>query len=96
MYIIDADTHISPLNEAVSFRVEKLIAEMDRTGAAKAVVWLQPPYMRDIDSSLEYIHESAKKYPDRLLPFGWANPHLGLEKSIATIGAVCMSTIFTA
>ena len=85
MYIIDADTHISPLDEAVSFRVEKLIDEMDCSGVARAVVWLQPPYMREIDSSLEYIKNSAAKYPDRLLPFGWANPRLGLEKSIATV-----------
>ena len=85
MHIIDADTHISPLDEAVSYRVENLIEEMDCAGVARSVVWLQPPYMREIDSSLEYIYESAKKYPDRLLPFGWANPHLGLEKSIDTI-----------
>jgi predicted TIM-barrel fold metal-dependent hydrolase len=85
MYIIDADTHISPLNEAVSFRVERLIDEMDRAGVARSVAWLQPPYMREIDSSLEYIYQSARKHPDRLLPFGWANPHLGLEKSIETI-----------
>ena len=85
MYIIDADTHISPLDEPVSCRVETLIAEMDRAGAARSVVWLQPPYMREIDSSLEYIYSSAKKYPDRLLPFGWANPLLGKEKSIETI-----------
>ena len=85
MYIIDADTHISPLNEAVSFRAERLVEEMDRSGVARAVVWLQPPYMREIDSSLEYIWQSAKKYPDRLLPFGWANPHLGVNESIAAI-----------
>ena len=85
MYIIDADTHISPLNEPVSCRAETLINEMDRAGVTRSVVWLQPPYMREIDSSLEYIYSSAKKYPDRLLPFGWANPHLGLEKSKATI-----------
>jgi predicted TIM-barrel fold metal-dependent hydrolase len=41
--------------------------------------------MREIDSSLAYIYESAKRYPDRLLPFGWANPNLGLQKSIDTI-----------
>ena len=58
---------------------------MDVSGVQKAVVWLQPPYMRELDASLQYIHESARKYPDRLLPFGWANPHLGLEKSIDTI-----------
>jgi len=85
MYIIDADTHISPLNEAVSFRAERLIEEMDRAEVARSVVWLQPPYMREIDSSLAYIKDAADRYPDRLLPFGWANPHLGVEKSIETI-----------
>jgi len=85
MYIIDADTHISPLNEPVSCRAETLIAEMDRAGVARSVVWLQPPYMREIDTSLEYIYRSAKKYPDRFLPFGWANPHLGRDKSVDTI-----------
>jgi len=85
MHIIDADTHISPLNEAVSFRVEQLIGEMDRAGVDRSVVWLQPPYMREIASSLAYIYESAKRYPGRLLPFGWANPHLGLDKSIGDV-----------
>lgn len=78
---IDADTHISPLNEPVSFRVESLIEEMDRSGIDKSVVWIQPPYMREIDSSLDYIYESVQKYRGRLIGFGWANPHLGMEKS---------------
>jgi len=77
MYIIDADTHISPLNEAVSFRAERLIEEMDRSGVDKSIVWLQPPYMREIDSSLQYIYEASSKYSGRFLSFGWANPHLG-------------------
>ena len=85
MFVIDADTHISPLNERVSCRVERLIGEMDRAGVAQSVVWLQPPYMREIASSNEYIFESVKRFPDRLLPFGWANPHLGLDNSIAMI-----------
>lgn len=85
MFIIDADTHISPLNEAVSFRAERLIEEMDISGVDKSIVWLQPPYMREIDSSLEYIYESSKKFPGRFLNFGWANPHLGRQKSIETI-----------
>lgn len=85
MYIIDADTHISPLNEAVSCRAERLVDEMDRAGVSRSIVWLQPPYMREIDSSLAYIYESSKKYPDKFLPFGWVNPHLGFEKSIDTI-----------
>jgi predicted TIM-barrel fold metal-dependent hydrolase len=89
MYVIDADTHISPLDEAVSLRAEKLIEEMDRSGVARSVVWLRPPYMREIGSSLRYIYESSRKYPGRFLPFGWANPHLGVEESIRTIN-ICL------
>ena len=85
MYIIDGDTHISPLNEKISYRAERLIEEMDRSGVSQSVVWLQPPYMREIDSSLAYIHQATQKYQDRLLPFGWANPHLGLESSLDSI-----------
>jgi len=85
MKIIDADTHISPLDEIISCRAERQIEEMDRAGVAQSVVWLQPPYMREIDSSLEYISRSAAKHHGRLLPFGWANPRLGIAKSVETI-----------
>ena len=35
--------------------------------------------------SLQYLYQSVKKYPDRLLGFGWVDPHLGLQKGRDTI-----------
>lgn len=78
--IIDADTHISPIRSVGTISAETLVEHMDRSGVDKAVCWLQPPYMREIDESLSYLYQSAKRYPDRLLGFGWADPHLGLSK----------------
>lgn len=79
--IIDADTHISPLDDG-TIRAERLIADMDQSGVDKALCWLQPPYMREIDSSLKYVYEATKTYPDRLLGFGWTDPHFGKQKAI--------------
>ena len=83
--IIDADTHISPTNDVNTIKVEELIAQMDRSNVDKAVCWLQPPYMRTIDTSLEYIYESVKRFPDRLLGFGWVDPHFGIEEGRDTV-----------
>lgn len=83
--IIDADTHISPTDQGNTIRVERLIEEMDRSGVDKALCWLQPPYMRNLDESLQYIYESKQKFPNRLLPFGWVDPHFGIKKSIETV-----------
>ena len=80
--IIDADVHISPTPEGGnSITYNELVKRMDKTGVDKAVTWLQPPYMRKIDRANEYVFEAAKKYPDRILGFGWADPNLGVEKA---------------
>jgi len=84
--IIDADVHLSPkLEGSNSITAEELIEMMDKSGVDKAVTWLQPPYMREIDALNRYIYEAAKKYHGRILGFGWADPHLGLEKSKDTV-----------
>lgn len=80
--IIDADVHISPSQESGnSIFIEELISRMDKAGVSKALTWLQPPYMREIDASNAYVYKASKDYPDRILGFGWADPNLGLEKS---------------
>ena len=85
MKIIDADTHISPYkNLPGSIRVEELIERMDFAEVDQALVWIQPPYQRDLDESLAYVYEGTKKYPQRLLGFGWADPRLGVQKAIDT------------
>ena len=86
MRIIDADTHASPNMETpFSVTCDKLVFDMDKAGVDSSIVWLQPPYMREVDPSNLHIFEGVKKYPDRLHGFGWANPHLGVEKSKETI-----------
>lgn len=80
--IIDADVHISPTAEGGnSIPVEELLKRMGKAGVDKAVTWLQPPYTRELDKANEYVHTSMKKHPDRILGFGWVDPHLGVEKA---------------
>ena len=44
-----------------------------------AMTWLQTPYVRTcIEDSNRYVWEAAKKHPDRILGFGWADPNLGI------------------
>jgi predicted TIM-barrel fold metal-dependent hydrolase len=37
--------------------------------------------MREIAESNAYVYEATKQYPHRILGFGWADPHLGVERS---------------
>jgi len=77
--IIDADVHISPVKGGLSIQVEELVRRMDYAGVDKALTWLQPVYFPDVDSGNALVYEAAKKYPDRILGFGWTDPHFGLE-----------------
>lgn len=84
--IIDADVHISPIpTGGNSIYLEEQIRRMDYAGIDKAITWLQPPYQRNmIDQSNQYIYDATKKYPDRILGFGWADPNLGVDHAKAT------------
>jgi hypothetical protein len=78
--LIDADTHISPYTTpAIAISADELLRRMDRAGVDKAVVWLTPPYLREVAESNFYVHEAAQAHPDRLIPFGWIDPNLGLD-----------------
>jgi predicted TIM-barrel fold metal-dependent hydrolase len=84
--IIDADVHLSPtLERGISIKVDELLRRMDRAGVEKALAWLQPPYMRHIDDANAYIYQAMKEHPDRILGFGWADPHLGVQKARDTV-----------
>ena len=84
--IIDADCHISSHKLSdVAITVDELIPMMDRAGVDKALVWLAPPYDRDIESENRAVYDAVRRYPDRLLGLGWANPRLGRERTTATI-----------
>ena len=81
--ITDADCHISPFPEGISY--DELLRRMDKAGVEKALTWLQPPYYRDVEQGNAYVHQAAKRHPDRILPFGWVDPHQGLEQAKNTI-----------
>ena len=78
--IIDADCHISPTPEGGnSISSEELLRRMDRSGVDKALAWLQPPYMRQVGPANAYVARAMREHPDRILGFGWVDPHLGVE-----------------
>jgi predicted TIM-barrel fold metal-dependent hydrolase len=79
--IVDADCHISPLKEGVNITVDELLSRMDQAGVDKALVWLTPPYKREIDESNAYVYKAVEAHRDRLLGFGWADPRLGVQKA---------------
>lgn len=84
--IIDGDVHISATNETpASLTAEEMISWLDKAGIDKALTWLQPPYDRNIDRANRYVYESFSKFPDRILPFGWTDPHLGLDAALEQI-----------
>jgi len=79
--IVDADTHISPTREGtVSMSKDDLLRQMDYAGVERALTWLQPPYMREIAPANRYVYDAVRQHPDRLLGFGWVDPHLGFVK----------------
>jgi len=79
MLIVDADVHISPESTGNQITADEAIRRMDRSGVAKSLCWLQPPYLRQIDEANEYVYQAARKWPDRIIGFGWANPRLGVQ-----------------
>ncbi len=84
--IIDADTHISPTGEdAMALTIDDLIRSMDRAGVDRALTWLRPPYMREIDASNAYVHQATREHPGRILGFGWADPRLGVDKALDAV-----------
>jgi predicted TIM-barrel fold metal-dependent hydrolase len=80
--IIDADCHISPIREGNRISYGTLLGRMDKSRVDKALIWLQPPYMRNITESNAYVYEAAKTHPDRFLGFGWADPNISLENAL--------------
>jgi hypothetical protein len=84
--IIDADCHISSHKfDALALTAAELIAQMDRAGVDKALVWLKPPYDKEIAPENRAVYEAMRAYPDRLLGFGWTNPRLGAQGARDTI-----------
>ena len=86
MTIIDGDVHISPHPGTDRIGADEALRRMDRAGVDKAICWLQPHYsIPEVEQSNAYIHQAMQQHPDRFLGFGWANPHLGIDKAKDTI-----------
>jgi len=84
--IIDADCHISSTHfDELALTAPELVEHMDRAGVDKAVVWLKPPYSKDIAPENRAVYEATKAFPERLIGFGWANPRLGRNATQDTI-----------
>ena len=84
--IIDADCHISSHRfDSLAITGDDLVAQMDRAGVDKALVWLKPPYNKDIAPENRAVYEATLHYPQRLIGFGWVNPRLGREHASDTI-----------
>lgn len=85
--IVDADCHISSSRfDGLAMTADDLLREMDRAGVDKSLIWLKPPYDKDIGPENRAIHAASRAHPERFLPFGWTNPRLGLQraKDVAT------------
>lgn len=84
--IIDADCHLSSYkSDALAITAPELIDQMDRCGVDRALIWLKPPYNKDIDPENQAVYQAARDFPNRLLGFGWVNPRLGAQHARDTI-----------
>jgi predicted TIM-barrel fold metal-dependent hydrolase len=77
--IIDADCHIIPAESGWGIQAEELIRRMDYAGVEKALTWLQPAYFPNVDAGNALVYDATQEYPDRILGFGWTDPHFGLD-----------------
>jgi predicted TIM-barrel fold metal-dependent hydrolase len=84
--IVDADCHISSSRfDSLAMTADDLLKEMDKAQVDKSLIWLKPPYNKDIDPENRSIYRATKNHPERFLGFGWANPRLGREHALNTI-----------
>jgi uncharacterized protein len=80
--IIDADCHISSHKfDQSAITTSELIALMDRAGIDRALVWLKPPYNKEIGPENMAVYKAVRTYPQRLIGFGWVNPLLGSHQT---------------
>lgn len=83
--IIDGDVHISPHPGRDRISADEALRRLDRAGVDRAICWLQPTYIPEVEQSNAYIHQAMTQHSDRFLGFGWADPHLGLDRAQDTI-----------
>jgi len=86
MRIIDADCHISSgKHDGIAITVTDLLALMQRAQVDQALIWLKPPYNKDIQPENRAVYEAMKAYPHKFYGFGWTNPRLGRAAALKAI-----------
>jgi len=84
--IIDADCHISSQKlDGLAILAEDVVCMMDRAEVNQALIWIKPPYDKNIEPENRAIYEANRAYPGRFLPMGWTNPRLGAGKAADVI-----------
>lgn len=80
--IVDADCHLASQKfDQFSMLASELVETMDHAGVDQAVVWLKPPYDRNIEPENQSVYDASQAYPGRFLPMGWTNPRLGAQRA---------------
>ena len=84
--VVDADVHLSPDADGTTrIGMEEVLRRMDKSGVDRALIWLQPPYLRHVEPLNQYIFQAVTAHPDRFTGFGWVDPHLGQERCLNEI-----------
>lgn len=82
--VIDADTHIAPTGG--DFALEQHLERMERAGIEKTLTWLKPDYVGEaIEGHNRYVYDAMRRYPDKILGFGWADPTVSVEHAIMMV-----------
>ena len=69
--IIDADCHIpSRKFDGIAILAGELVEQMDRAGVDRALIWLKPPYDKNIEPENRAVYAADKAFPGRFIPFG--------------------------
>jgi predicted TIM-barrel fold metal-dependent hydrolase len=83
--VFDADCHLSPLPGPLAVTADELVSLLDANRVDRALCWLTPAYGRGVTEGNAAVFEAAKRYPDRLVGFGWTNPRLGAEAAFDAV-----------
>lgn len=77
--MVDADSHIAPVGD--EFSLEKHLSRLEENKIEAALTWLSPHTYQgtEIEEYNRYVYEAAKRHPQRIIPFGWADPTVSVE-----------------
>jgi hypothetical protein len=83
--LVDADCHLSARAGDLDVTADDLVSMLDANGVNRALCWLKPAYTRGVHEGNRTVYEATKRYPDRIVGFGWTNPRLGMEKALGAV-----------